>query len=80
MNESIDEILKKVQPFYERLNSKYSKSYLEGSSWYKGENLLKWWVNCDKIRNYEENRKAIEHIVAVICNDLRNERRETKDE
>ena len=63
---SIDEIkiiLTEIQPLYDKLNSKYSKSYLQGSLWYVGDDLLEFWRKCNNIRYYEENVNKIMIII-----------------
>jgi hypothetical protein len=68
---SIDEIkiiLTEIQPLYDKLNSKYSKSYLQGSLWYVGDDLLEWWRKCNNIRYYEENVNKIMIIIEILTN------------
>ena len=69
----IIEMLKMIQPHYDKLNSKYSKSYLQGSIWYIGDNLLYWYERCDKIYNYRNNINKILVIVEIIMNDMKYE-------
>ena len=66
---SIDEIkiiLNEIQPLYDKLNSKYSKSYLQGSIWYVGHDFLEWWRKCNNVRYYEENINKIIIIIEII--------------
>ena len=68
---SIDEIkiiLTEIQPLYDKLNSKYSKSYLQGSLWCVGDDLLEWWRKCNNIRYYEENVNKIMIIIEILTN------------
>uniref|UniRef100_A0A6C0E549 Uncharacterized protein n=1 Tax=viral metagenome TaxID=1070528 RepID=A0A6C0E549_9ZZZZ len=68
---SIDEIkiiLTEIQPLYDKFNSKYSKSYLQGSLWYVGDDLLEWWRKCNNIRYYEENVNKIMIIIEILTN------------
>lgn len=54
-----------VQPYYEKLISRFSKSYLSGSDYYIGDNLLNWWNNYN-IRYYTEKKKKLEYILQII--------------
>ena len=54
-DDNIITILKNIQPEYDKLNSKYSKSYLQGSIWYVGDDLLYWWERCNHVRLYHIN-------------------------
>lgn len=68
---SIDKIkiiLTEIQPLYDKLNSKYSKSYLQGSLWYVGDDLLEWWRKCNNVRYYEENINKIMIIIEIVTN------------
>jgi hypothetical protein len=70
---SIDKIkiiLTEIQPLYDKLNSKYSKSYLQGSLWYVGDDLSEWWRKCNNVRYYEENINKIMIIIEII-NDMK---------
>lgn len=62
----MESILTQIQPLYDKLNSKYSTSYLIGSSWYKGEILVDWWKKCNKIYSYEYNVRVVKHILNII--------------
>jgi hypothetical protein len=66
--EKIKIILTEIQPLYDKLNSKYSKSYLQGSLWYVGDDLLEWWRKCNNVRYYEENINKIMIILKIIYN------------
>jgi hypothetical protein len=66
MNSQIEELCIKLQPYYDDLISKYSKSYLSGSIYYVGDNLLEWWQKANNIRYYEENKKKLETIIEII--------------
>lgn len=68
---SIDKIkiiLTEIQPLYDKLNSKYSKSYLQGSLWYVGDDLVEWWRKCNNVRYYEENINKIMIIIEILNN------------
>lgn len=57
------EIVLKLEPFYNKLHSKYSASYLKGSDWYVGTSLTDWW---NKSINYRKKRKELFHIIRII--------------
>ena len=60
-------ILKNIQPEYEKLNSNYSKSYLQGSIWYVGDDLLYWWEKkCNHVHFYHININKIKAILEII--------------
>lgn len=63
-----NEILSDIQPFYDEITSKYSKSYLKGTYWYVGDSLNVWWDKCNNIRYFEQNKKKIIDILEVILN------------
>ena len=72
MNKIIDEmkpvekIIERIQPLYDNLNSRYSKSYLSGSCWYLGDDLYEWWVkSCDNV-SYKENAKKLMGVIYII--------------
>ena len=50
----------------DKLNSKYSKSYLQGSIWYVGDDLLYWWERCNHVRLYHININKIKAIIEII--------------
>ena len=62
----IEDMINIVQPLYSEMNSKFSKSYLMGSMWYVGDDLLTWWRNCNNIRYYSNNIRKFMLIVGVI--------------
>ena len=62
----IKPILEVIQPYYDELNSRFSSSYLSGSSWYVGNNLVEWWTNCNNIRHFEENKKKVGVIIEIL--------------
>jgi hypothetical protein len=68
----IKNIIETIQPFYQQLNSKYSKSYLKGSCWYVGDDLMEWW-NKANIRNYQQNIKTLIGILDIIILNKKNE-------
>ena len=67
MEDYIKPILHKIQPYYDKLNSQYSKSYLSGSIWYVGDDLLYWWNNeCNNIRYFEKNKQKVQIIIEIL--------------
>ena len=68
----IKDIIDNIQPFYTELNSKYSKSYLKGSCWYKGDDLSEWW-NKESIRNYYKNIKTLMYILDILILNKKNQ-------
>ena len=62
----IEDMIVNIQPLYNRLNSLFSKSYLSGSVWYVGDDLMKWWKGCNNIRYYSENVSQLILIIKVI--------------
>lgn len=72
-NNEIIETLIKLQPFYDKLNSRFSKSYLKGSLWYVGDDLVYWWKNCNTVRYFEHNIKKIMFITEILKTDMENE-------
>jgi hypothetical protein len=60
-----------VQPYYNNLISRFSKSYLSGSDYYIGDNLLEWWNNYN-IRYYKEKKKKLEYVIEIILLDKKN--------
>jgi hypothetical protein len=65
-------ILNDIQPLYDKLYSKFSKSYLQGSPWYVGDDLKKWWEKCNNIRYFKQNRKKIFDILEILLLDDKN--------
>ena len=62
----IEDMLIIIQPLYSEMNSKFSKSYLMGSMWYVGDDLINWWRNCNNIRYYSNNIRKLMFITGVI--------------
>lgn len=62
----VNELIKKLQPQYTLFNSKFSKSYLRGSIWYVGDDLMEWWRNCNTVRYYEKYRMQLECIEEIL--------------
>lgn len=62
MDKEISKMLTEIQPLYTKLISNFSKSYLQGSEWYVGDDLNKWWVKQDKI-HFDQSRKKVEVIL-----------------
>lgn len=75
MGEKIEDILLNLQPYYDELNSRYSKSYLSGSIWYVGDDLQEWWSKCNNIRYASDNIFKIEVITFIILESLFKEKR-----
>jgi hypothetical protein len=71
-NYDIKNIIETIQPFYEQLNVKYSKSYLKGSCWYVGDSLMEWW-NKASIRNYQQNIRTLIGILDILILNKKNE-------
>ena len=69
-NDEIISTLVKIQPLYDNLNSKYSKSYLKGSLWYVGDDLVYWWNHCNTVRYFEDNIKKIMVITEILQNTM----------
>ena len=67
-NKEIEKIISDLQPYYDELNSEYSKSYLKGSIWYVGDDLLKWWRHCNTIRYYSKNLLKLKNICEILIN------------
>jgi hypothetical protein len=55
----------KLQPYYDKLVNKFSKSYLSGSDWYVGDNLLLWWRNYN-VRYFQKKLQKLKDIVNVL--------------
>lgn len=64
--QEIKNIINYIQPFYDELNSKYSKSYLSGSEWYVGDSLMNWWEKCNTIRYFDVHLRKLRLIVGLI--------------
>lgn len=62
----IENIILQLQPYYSELNSRYSNSYLKGSCWYVGENLLEWWKKCNTVRYYSESVLKLKNICQIL--------------
>jgi len=64
-------ILNKIQPHYSELCSKYSKSYLSGSMFYLGDDLIDWWEKCDRLRYFRKNINKIMYVIYIIMENKR---------
>jgi hypothetical protein len=62
-----------IQPRYTELISRYSKSYLSGSLWYVGDDLLKWW-DTESIRKFDKKMLIIKVLLEILLNDIKNKR------
>lgn len=69
----MEDIIKRIQPFYDEINSKYSKSYLSGSIWYVGPNIFEWWRTCNNVRYYIYNITKLRAILEIIMMNKRNQ-------
>ncbi len=68
---NITELIIKLQPYYDNLNKNYSKSYLSGSSWYVGDDLLKWWeMNC--LTKYRKSLLKLRYITWILMEHNKN--------
>ena len=68
---NVSELIIKLQPHYDELNKRFSKSYLSGSCWYVGNDLMKWWeINC--LRRYDESILKLKFITSIIIEDYKN--------
>jgi hypothetical protein len=67
-HQKIQKYLPLVQPYYNKLISSFSKSYLSGSEYYVGDNLLDWWNNYN-IRYYKKKKKKLEYVIEMILLD-----------
>ena len=61
----IQNYLQSLQPHYEELILRFSKSYLSGSDYYIGDNLLNWWNNYN-VKHYNDKKKKLEYIIEII--------------
>jgi len=65
---NIENYLQLLQPHYDKLISRFSKSYLSGSDYYIGDNLLTWWNNYN-VKRYNDKKKKLERIIEIILLD-----------
>jgi hypothetical protein len=72
LTEYIEKSIIKIQPYYDELNSNYSKSYLSGSAWYVGNNLMEWWKNCNNVRYFTENKQKLLFIIYILLEYKKN--------
>jgi len=61
-----EELIKKIQPKYTLYISKFSKSYLKGSLWYLGDDLMEWWRKSNTVRYYEQCKNQLECIEIIV--------------
>ena len=66
MTTDFNKIISDIQPLYNELNSGYSKSYLQGSSWYVGNDLQNWWKHCNNVRYFLKNREKLIEIIEIL--------------
>ncbi len=63
-----EDLIKRIQPDYSLYISKFSKSYLKGSVWYVGDDLMEWWRKCNTVRYYDKFRMQLECIDEILKN------------
>jgi len=68
---NMQKYLQLLQPSYDRLISRFSKSYLSGTDYYIGDNLLNWWNNYN-VKLYNEKKKKLEYVIEIILLDKEN--------
>lgn len=67
---TMNDIVKKAEPRYKALISRFSPSYLSGSDWYVGESLVDWWFQRNlEVLNIKENYKKVYYILETILRD-----------
>lgn len=66
MIKDIETLLQRIQPLYDNLNSNYSKSYLNGSVWYVGDNLIEWFHKQNNIRHFRKTKNKIKIILQIL--------------
>ena len=62
----IEEMINTIQPLYTNMNANFSKSYLSGSIWYVGDDLMDWWKKCNNVRYYSHNVRKLMLIVGFV--------------
>ena len=62
----IEEMINTIQPLYTNMNLQFSKSYLSGSIWYVGDDLMDWWKKCNNVRYYSHNARKLMLIVGFV--------------
>jgi|LakMenEpi03Aug12_release.lakeMendotaPanAssembly.Ray.scaffolds.fasta_scaffold2162537_2 hypothetical protein len=68
------ELVSILNPYYKKLNSKYSKSYVSGSIWYVGDDLVEWWTKICIFSLYlKKKQKLFEIIDILLKEDVNNE-------
>lgn len=55
-----------LNPYYKNLNSKYSNSYLSGSEWFVGEDLIIWWNTVSTISKYRIKKEKLRYIISIL--------------
>jgi hypothetical protein len=63
-----EDLIRRIQSDYSLYISKFSKSYLKGSVWYVGDDLMEWWRKCNTVRYYEKFRMQLECIDEILKN------------
>ena len=66
LTKDIESICIRIQPIYEEFISNYSESYLKGSPYYVGNNIVNWWKNANNIRYFTYNKLKLLYIVNVL--------------
>ena len=68
------ELVSILNPYYKKLNSKYSKSYVSGSIWYVGDDLVEWGTKICIFSLYlKKKQKLFEIIDILLKEDVNNE-------
>ena len=62
--------LQLLQPYYDNLISRFSTSYLSGSDYYIGDNLLNWWNNYN-VKQYTEKKNKLKYVIEIILLDIK---------
>jgi len=60
------ELVVVLNPYYKKLNSKYSKSYVSGSSWYVGDDLEEWWTKVCIFSIYLKKKQKLFEIINIL--------------
>lgn len=71
ISNNIIQTINVIQPMYNELNSRYSNSYLRGSSWYVGDDLLEWWNKSND--TYCVNIRFLISIIDILIINKNNE-------
>lgn len=69
--EDFENNILKIQPYYDKLVNKFSKSYLSGSDWYVGDDLLFWWRNYN-VRYFQKKLQKLKDIIGILIIEKEN--------